>query len=356
MGPEQPDLIVVDEASMLSDEKAMDGQAAYFGSGNIMLDLMTQSWPAKLLFVGDPFQLPPITFSDKFLSPALSSETLQKKYNRKVKSFSLKSIVRQASESPIIQLTEALRNQLVNLDPTIPISIPVLNHPDIEYERVPYKFFEKYMTVYNRHGHDETIYLANSAGQTFGANIYMRKIKYPMRNELIHKGEPLLVVQNCQAIGVFNGELIKVINTPSIETHAGVKFYQFNFQSVSSPETFNFRMIAHMPFTKEQSLERETLNRLLKDFDERMRNRRISRNSKEYLDALMNDEYANALRCKFGYASTCHKAQGSEWDHVFVSISSEFLFKYHKEYVLRWLYTAFSRAGKKLYLLDEMLF
>jgi exodeoxyribonuclease-5 len=44
----------------------------------------------------------------------------------------------------------------------------------------------------------------------------------------------------------------------------------------------------------------------------------------------------------FGYAITCHKSQGSEWDHVLVLDES---FGNDKA---RWQYTAATRASKTL--------
>ncbi|MDB4807106.1 ATP-binding domain-containing protein, partial [Pseudomonadales bacterium] len=68
-------------------------------------------------------------------------------------------------------------------------------------------------------------------------------------------------------------------------------------------------------------------------------------------EALRSDPYFNALRLKFGYAITCHKAQGSEWNHVFVKC------KTHQSQLcadyFRWLYTAITRTASNLYLLDE---
>ena len=49
----------------------------------------------------------------------------------------------------------------------------------------------------------------------------------------------------------------------------------------------------------------------------------------------------------FGYAITCHKAQGSEWDKVLVI---EDRFPFDKEEHARWLYTACTRASEKLVL------
>ena len=65
-------------------------------------------------------------------------------------------------------------------------------------------------------------------------------------------------------------------------------------------------------------------------------------------DELKENPYYNALQIKFAYAITCHKAQGGQWDAVFVDqgylteemVNTDFL---------RWLYTACTRAPKELY-------
>jgi exodeoxyribonuclease-5 len=66
---------------------------------------------------------------------------------------------------------------------------------------------------------------------------------------------------------------------------------------------------------------------------------------------LREDPYANALQVKYGYAVTAHKAQGGQWNTVFVDqgyVTEEMI---DTEYV-RWLYTAVTRATKRLYLLN----
>ncbi|MFP3751604.1 ATP-binding domain-containing protein [Bacillus altitudinis] len=47
----------------------------------------------------------------------------------------------------------------------------------------------------------------------------------------------------------------------------------------------------------------------------------------------------------FGYAITCHKSQGSQWDNVVV-INEVLNHETHH----RWLYTAITRAAEKLIL------
>ena len=77
----------------------------------------------------------------------------------------------------------------------------------------------------------------------------------------------------------------------------------------------------------------------------------LKANTKEWKELLLSDPYFNALRVKFGYAITCHKAQGSEWKRVFIDCKSH-LSKLSQEY-FRWFYTAITRSSEKLFTLDE---
>ena len=83
-----------------------------------------------------------------------------------------------------------------------------------------------------------------------------------------------------------------------------------------------------------------------------MRHPRLNAKNKpqEFSTLLRTDEYFNAVRVTFGYAMTCHKAQGSEWDNVFVNF--EDLNLNRNQYSFRWMYTAITRAGKCLYLIN----
>ena len=72
---------------------------------------------------------------------------------------------------------------------------------------------------------------------------------------------------------------------------------------------------------------------------------------RERLRKLKQDPYFNALQVKFAYAATCHKAQGGQWAHVYVDqgyMTEEML---SPDYI-HWLYTAFTRATERLYLVN----
>ena len=63
------------------------------------------------------------------------------------------------------------------------------------------------------------------------------------------------------------------------------------------------------------------------------------------------DPYYNALQVKFGYAVTCHKAQGGQWAHVYIDQGYMTDDMAGEDY-LRWLYTAFTRATRRLFLVN----
>ena len=65
-----------------------------------------------------------------------------------------------------------------------------------------------------------------------------------------------------------------------------------------------------------------------------------------FREALSDDPYFNALQVKYGYAVTCHKAQGGEWPTAIVDFDGRAP-DGHAEF-LRWSYTAVTRAKKEL--------
>ena len=92
---------------------------------------------------------------------------------------------------------------------------------------------------------------------------------------------------------------------------------------------------------------------MIKDFDNRKKEQNIHRNSKDYKVSMKTDIYLNSLHVKYGYAITLHKAQGGEWKHVFLNItSSVYVSKLNgkPQDMVKWFYTAITRTQKYLYL------
>lgn len=88
------------------------------------------------------------------------------------------------------------------------------------------------------------------------------------------------------------------------------------------------------------------------DFSRRIKKRGFKANSPAYKDLMLKDSYLNCLKTKFGYAVTCHKAQGGEWDDVYIFLNSK-IYGMPQEELFRWWYTAVTRAKKYLHLVNE---
>ena len=63
------------------------------------------------------------------------------------------------------------------------------------------------------------------------------------------------------------------------------------------------------------------------------------------------NRFLNALQIKFAYAITGHKSQGGQWENVFIDTSYFSKAHLNRSY-LRWLYTAITRAKKRVYLIN----
>jgi len=98
------------------------------------------------------------------------------------------------------------------------------------------------------------------------------------------------------------------------------------------------------------SLDSAQQRALYVDFLKRHRHIDRKKQRDEFQLALRSDPYFNALRLRFGYAVTCHKAQGGEWSHVIVSCATRQ--NPRSSDYFRWLYTAMTRTSGKLYLID----
>jgi hypothetical protein len=71
--------------------------------------------------------------------------------------------------------------------------------------------------------------------------------------------------------------------------------------------------------------------------------------SEKFKMELKSDPFYNALRVKYGYAITCHKAQGGEWDRVFIDYYGRISLKNDP---LRWCYTATTRGINTVYTIN----
>lgn len=349
-------VFIVDEASMLSDSTS-EGQI--FGSGSLLDDLIKYVRSGKecrLILVGDNAQLPPVGLS---YSPALD-ESVMRGYGDVV-SASMDDVVRQQASSGILYNATLLRCMLENGICEVPHL--EMDFPDIEAISGG-EVMECVQECYDRYGRDETIIITRSNRRANRYNEGVRRYNLSAE-EAIESGDCLMVVKNnyyfterieeCPMSFVANGDVARLRKIRRFED-----FYGFHFAEavLSFPDYDDYELSCKIlldTITSESpSLTREESQRLLREVEQDYVD--IKSKLKRWREIRENPHF-NAVQVKFAYAITCHKAQGGQWRAVFVDRA---LFGDEPMTVdmLRWLYTAFTRATERLYLVnfDERFF
>ncbi len=343
----KPPVYIIDEASMIPNLATTGGAVATFGSGHLLVDLLTYSEGQKVVFVGDPCQLPPVC--EEAFSPALSPRYLHEQYRVAVAYAELTEIIRQAAHSEILQQAGWYRQALVQ---NTLIKWPLLEAPrEQQIHLLPNEqdLVQAYLEYLHRGAYREAIMITHS-------NAHCRRLNHKIRmslkgNTQLVPGELLMVVQNSYYVPLMNGDQVLVKKVKFAGKKAGFSFLEVQLEDMASGDLYTTLLLRELLYNDMPGLQAEESRRLLIDFDQRMKKEGIKRNSPAYQKKMQTDPYLNALRAKFGYVITCHKAQGGEWPHVFLNLqSSVFAQELNAKY--RWLYTAITRASEHLYLND----
>ena len=382
-------LFMVDEASMIS----LSSNNSTFGSGCLLNDLIQYVYNdrnCRMLLVGDKAQLPPVGEEE---SPALRSDVLRA-YGLTVYECDLNEVLRQSQDSGILYNATVIRQMITHDEVTQLPKIRFKGFADISI--VPGdELIERLASSYSEVGIDETMVITRSNKRT---NVFNQGIRNMVlgREEELTTGDMLMVVKNKYKNSPppspsFNGSLNNATNNVnSLTTQAtrqvtqfpsgGGKeiekptltfiangdravvrrvrnvreFYGFRFADVSLefPDYNNaeeeMTVILDALMTEAPALTQEQNEQLfqhvLEDYED------IPLKA-DRMKKVREDEYYNALQVKFGYAITCHKAQGGQWAHIYLDqgyMTDEML---TPDYI-HWLYTAFTRATEHLYLVN----
>ncbi len=345
-----PDNLVylVDEASMIAHEPAQGQHTARFGSGNLLDDFLKFAQRHKVVFVGDPCQLPPI--SENPFSAALSPEFLRERYRLGVQSFELQEILRQNKNSEILFVAGKFRRGFLRGEyekwPKIPTPLGKNAHlfPNEE------SLVDAYLQAIKAGNYAGAMMIGQANNQVFQLNTQIRQRLFP--GQSLRAGEMLMVVQNSYLVSLANGDQVIVEKVrDNVRYFPGFTFMEVTVRALHDGQTHQTLLLKELLYNDQPSLGAEDARRLLIDFDQRARGKGISRKSDLYRQLMMSDPYLNALRAKFGYAITAHKAQGGEWPQVFLHIRRS-LFGLPRPELYRWYYTALTRAQEHLYLND----
>ena len=349
-------VFIVDETSMLSDSTP-DGQI--FGSGSLLEDLITyvrSGRQCRLILVGDDAQLPPVG-ADR--SPALDA-TAMRSYGEVVYS-SMTDVVRQDAASGILRNATALRQMLERGEVEVPHID--LNYPDIESIGGG-EFLECLEDAYARYGRDETIVITRSNKRANRFNEGIRRYILSAE-EQIESGDRLMVVKNnyyytermekSPMSFIANGDIALLKRIRRFEDFYGFHFADavLSFGDYGDTE-IECKILLDTLSSESPSLTREQSRQL---FDEVEKDYMDTASRLKRFRQIRENTHYNALQVKFAYAVTCHKAQGGQWRAVFVD-RCLFGDEPMTRDMLRWLYTAVTRATEKLYLVnfDERFF
>jgi len=341
---------IVDESSMISN---ISSDTSIFGSGKVLDDLLEYVYSGtdcKLILVGDSAQLPPVGSP---LSPALDLKALHE-YGFALRNAELKQVVRQSETSGVLMNATRVRLQIAE-DDLIHPSMDVVNFNDIRRLSGD-ELIDELSASYGTCGLEGTVIVVNSNKQ---ANRYNQGIRNRIffREEEICPGDMVMVVKNNYSLVeededgpgfIANGDIAEVKKIKKYEERYGFKFaemelyfpdYNFEVESKVLMDVLHLDTPA-LPAEKNSEL----FHSILTDYIH-IRSRR-----KQY-QAVREDPWFNALQIKFAYAVTCHKAQGGQWERVFIDQGmfnrNEITIDY-----LRWFYTALTRSTDRVYLVN----
>lgn len=344
---------IVDEASMVSS-RTMAHVQFVFGTDNLMDDLLTYVRPnfgGKIIFVGDPAQLPPV---GEPVSNALNADYFRSRQLNVVEE-ELNEVLRQKNDSLILKNAMMIRDQLKS---------DKRNHLVFEekvgdVESIPSdEFLGRYLDYRKASGTHDSVIICYSNRSASRYNKEIRMALYG-RDVPVRENDILQIVQNNYMLGRMNGDFVPVLSvggrikqSAPVYTQVGserkrvvvdINFVQVTVPYVNgAPQTC---MLVEDLLTSDEATMSVDENRALY-INFCMRNPKLKPGTEEFANALMVDVYYNAIRAKYGYAVTGHKCQGGEWGKVFVDYSGRTGLN---DDCLRWAYTATTRAKKTLY-------
>lgn len=342
---------IIDEASMISNGSA---EQNVFGSGRLLDDLVDyveSGNRCKVILIGDTAQLPPVKLDE---SPALNPNVLNT-YFQQVFSANLSDVVRQQQESYILKNATIIRDRLENnlsgyfkLDIKRRTDVVILTGADL---------IETLSTEFDEVGVEQVIVVTPS-------NKRANKFNQGIRNQVLWREEELSVTDRMMVVRnnyfwiepekgktdfIANGDTIEIVRIRKYQELYGFRFADVTVKLTDyNDREIDVKIILDTLASESPSLPYEDSVKLYteiaKDYPE-------IKSKKKLWEELRKNPYFNALQVKFAYAVTCHKAQGGQWDTVFLDHGFLTEERVSKDF-MRWLYTAFTRARKRLYLVN----
>lgn len=344
-------IFIVDEASMVPD---INQSSNLFENGSLLDDLMKYVYSGdncKLLFIGDTAQLPPVHLT---VSPALDSRVLESHYSKEVVAIELNEVVRQHEDSGILENATRIR-QSIEDGFFEDFKFSGTYFPDVIRPLDGQELMDAISDSYSTLGNEGAVVVVRSNKR---ANLYNQNIRQRIlfQEAELSAGDYVMVVKNnyfwlderSEAGFIANGDIVEVLEIFAFRDLYGFRFAEVKVRMVDYPNMAPLETVLLIDtlISESPSLTYEESNKL---YQEVMKDYAMEKsNYKKYIGVKTN-KFFNALQVKFSYAITCHKSQGGQWNTVFVE--HPYLPEGVSKEYLRWLYTAITRAEKKLYLI-----
>lgn len=320
---------------LIVDESSMVGNDLY----HFIIQSINQDRIKVVLFVGDPYQLPPVN-SEKNTVFELKN------------SYLLEEIIRQKKDSYIINIATKIRDCIISQDFSLKIEeFFQENFKELKIFTNKDDFLNHFFTNDSEHWYSRNQIIADYTNKSVDMyNLIARERYWSDRGVLNPKEieiDDTVVFQEAVLEGekviYQNGSITKVKKvSPEYDNNLELSYWLCEDESGSK-----FKIINYMSQNKYQFL----LETKIKE----AKNAKIGYEKKvkwtEYYK--LKEKYASI---KFNYSSTVHKLQGSTYDTVFIDIRKmQSLYKFsnntEKEFLYRLLYVAVTRASKNIYIL-----
>lgn len=361
-------VILLDEASLVGDVRHNTGNLSY-GSGRLLHDLLRfarlgqknqgSDTHVKLIFVGDRAQLPPVGEAS---SPAMDADYMRAEHGVSVSTLSLSQVMRQADDSEVLSQSgrvraAVLQNQLK----------PLTQMEDGEeiFQLTPVAAVQRFVAA--RRKRIRSVIIAASNDDALAYNQSVRRQLWGEQLAGPVAGDWLLVTRNSYLHKLNNGDLVKIHNIAvqpervrvALRGNQPPVYLQFRNvtllyrQADGEITAVRGKILETLLSSKKADVDTRLHQAMLVHFMQRHPDLELG--TTEFLLALQNDECYNALQVKYGYAMTCHKSQGGEWDEVLVDVPGSFNGR-HSSTHFRWMYTAMTRSSQRLGLVGAKKF
>ncbi len=358
-------LFIVDEASMISSlPLSTTGESQVnFGSGNLLDDLIKFVYKegngCSLLLIGDDAQLPPVGSID---SPALDADFMRG-YGLEVNQSTLTEVARQALDSGILKNATRVRREARGDEARGGGIWDLLDESEDFCFISGGEMAEKLEQSYQEVGEEEVILLTRTNRRT---DIYNQGIRSRIlwREEELESGDRVMVVKNNYFWSekyedlpfLANGDILEVKRIRNVREMYGFRFADVQLRSVDYEWEVDAMIWMDMLLGDEamrreargeEAMRRELFERIAEDYPE------LAHSRKKLIETIYQSPYYNALQVRFAYAVTGHKSQGGQWEHVYIDPYKAGELCEQEEGFYRWLYTALTRATKKIYFIKN---